>query len=358
MRIIQIIDSLEAGGAERMAVNYANALAEQIDFSGLVVTRKEGSLWSHLDTKADYLFLNKKSSFDLIAVFALRRYVLENKVTVVHAHSSSFFLAFLLKVVCPSIKILWHDHYGDSEFLNSRGTVVFRLTIPFFSGVISVNQKLQQWAEQKLRFKNTVYLPNFPSEDDRIEGATILKGTAGKRIVSLANLRPQKNHFLLLKVANKLQETHPDWTFHLVGKDFDDDYSDTIKKLVVEYDLNETVFVYGSKNDVQNILQQASICVLTSKSEGLPVALLEYGKSEKPVVVTDVGEMPAMIQNGKNGFVVSQKEELFHAALVKLIANERLRSEFGEAIYKTVLNNYSEEGVIKKYLNWLQKSIK
>ena len=39
MRIIQLIDSLEAGGAERMAVSYANALSEDIEFSALVATR-------------------------------------------------------------------------------------------------------------------------------------------------------------------------------------------------------------------------------------------------------------------------------------------------------------------------------
>jgi glycosyltransferase involved in cell wall biosynthesis len=358
MRIVQIIDSLEAGGAERMAINYANALVGKIDFSGLVATRKEGPLLSQVDTKVNYLFLNKKSSFDLIAVFALRRYVVKNKVTVIHAHSSSFFVAFLLKLVCPSVKILWHDHYGDSEFLNSRATFVFKVTLPFFDGVISVNQKLQQWAEQKLQFKNTTYLPNFPSMEDVIEGVTVLKGTAGKRILSLANLRSQKNHFLLLKVAKKLKETHPDWTFHLVGKDFDDSYSAEISKLIVEYGLKETVFVYGSQNDIRNILEQSTICILTSKSEGLPVALLEYGRAKKPVVVTDVGEMPAVIQNGINGFVVSQKEELFYAALVKLIENEMLRHNFGEAIYTTVSKNYSEETIIKNYLNWLQKSTK
>jgi glycosyltransferase involved in cell wall biosynthesis len=358
MRIIQIIDSLEAGGAERMAVNYANALACQIDFSGLVATRKEGSILSQVDTKVNYLFLNKKRTFDLKAVFVLRRYVIENKVTIVHAHSTSFFVAFLLKLVCPSVKILWHDHYGDSEFLNSRATFMFRMTLPFFDGVISVNQKLQQWAEQKLRVKNTIYLPNFPSQDYEIEGVTFLKGTIGKRIVSVANLRPQKNHFLLLRVAKKLKETHPDWTFHLVGKDFEDDYSATIKKLVVEYDLKDTVFLYGSQNDIQNILEQAAICILTSESEGLPVALLEYGRAKKPVVVTDVGEIPTVIVDDKNGFIVAQKEELFYATLVKLIENEVLRHDFGEAIYKTVLNNYSEEGIIKHYLNWLQKHCK
>ena len=66
MRILQIIDSLEAGGAERMAVNYANALAKTVSFSGLVVTRKEGALQSELDLNVNYLFLNKQ--FDLIYI--------------------------------------------------------------------------------------------------------------------------------------------------------------------------------------------------------------------------------------------------------------------------------------------------
>ena len=54
MRIIQIIDSLEAGGAERMAVNYANALAHTIEFSGLVATRKEGLLLNQIDSTVSY----------------------------------------------------------------------------------------------------------------------------------------------------------------------------------------------------------------------------------------------------------------------------------------------------------------
>jgi hypothetical protein len=62
MRVLQIIDSLEAGGAERMAVNYANALANEIDFSALVVTRKEGNLRNQINNNVPYLFLNKRST--------------------------------------------------------------------------------------------------------------------------------------------------------------------------------------------------------------------------------------------------------------------------------------------------------
>ncbi len=95
MRIIQIIDSLEPGGAERMAVHYANALAARIEFSGLVVTRKEGALDSQIDAKVSYLYLNKKKTVDFKALFVLRNYVRQHNVTIVHAHSTSFFLTLL-----------------------------------------------------------------------------------------------------------------------------------------------------------------------------------------------------------------------------------------------------------------------
>ena len=64
MRIVQIIDSLEAGGAERMAVSFANALSSEIAFSGLLATRNEGALKSQIDEKVHYSFLNKKHNFD------------------------------------------------------------------------------------------------------------------------------------------------------------------------------------------------------------------------------------------------------------------------------------------------------
>jgi glycosyltransferase involved in cell wall biosynthesis len=355
MRIIQIIDSLEAGGAERMAVSYANALADTIDFSGLVVTRKEGPLLNQIDEKVSYLFLNKKGLIDFKAVLRLRRFVKQHKVTHVQAHSTSFFLAFLVKLSCPLLQLIWHDHYGDSEFLNKRPIQVLRMTLPFFSRIVSVNQKLKEWTEQKLKFKNVIYLPNFAVKENAVLADTILKGMEGKRIVCLANLREQKNHFLLLDVAKKLKESHPDWTFHLVGKDFEDDYASKIKQGIQEFDLENTVFIYGTKQDVANILNQSEIAILTSKSEGLPVALLEYGLNKKAVVVTNVGEIPRLIQDGMNGLIVGAHNEIgFYNALVYFIENEKKRIDCGYALHHTILANYSSESVLKQYLNWLK----
>lgn len=359
MRVIQIIDSLEAGGAERMAVNYANALADTIEFSGLVVTRKEGSLLNQVNSKVSYLYLNKKGTIDCKALFKLRKFAIENRVEVIHAHSTSFFLAFLLKLSCPSLQIIWHDHYGDSEFLDERPSSTLRMILPFFKGIIAVNQHLKNWAEQKMNFRNVIYLPNFPSKENEILENTVLKGIQGKRILSLANLRIQKNHFLLLEVARKIQKSYPEWTFHLVGKDFEDEYSKEIKKQILDFDLENTVFIYGSRQDVSGILKQSTIAVLTSQSEGLPVALLEYGWHQKPVVVTNVGEIPLLIQDNVNGFLVETgNSESFYNSLIRLIENETLQNDFGQALQKTIADTYSEETVIKKYLDWLQKNKK
>ncbi|WP_278011088.1 hypothetical protein [Flavobacterium gyeonganense] len=95
MRIIQIIDSLDAGGAERMAVNYANVLADEIQFSGLVSTRKEGFLKEEINPNVSYLFLEKKQQLDFKALLRLRSFVVKNKVSYIHAHSTSFFSFFI-----------------------------------------------------------------------------------------------------------------------------------------------------------------------------------------------------------------------------------------------------------------------
>ena len=254
------------------------------------------------------------------------------------------------------MQIIWHDHNGLSEFLSSQKWIPLKIASFFFRGIIVVNYQLKNWAINELNCKHVVYLPNFTNQEENGVSETILKGQVGKRIICLANLRIQKNHFLLVKVAEKLKKSHPDWSFHLVGKDFKDNYSQELQNLILEKKIDKTVYLYGTKNDITNILNQSDIGILTSKSEGLPVALLEFGLNKKPVVVTQVGEIPLIIENAKNGFIVpSNEEELFYESLVKLIENSDLRDKFGNELYKTIMNNNSERVVIEEYLDWLKK---
>jgi glycosyltransferase involved in cell wall biosynthesis len=180
-----------------------------------------------------------------------------------------------------------------------------------------------------------------------------LYGNEGKRIVSLANMREDKNHFMLLEVAYKLKKSHPDWTFHLVGKDFEDYYSEAIFKKRKELELENHVFLYGSREDVSSILDQSDIGILTSASEGLPLALLEYGEHGMSVVVTDVGEIPSIIKNGENGFIVSvDQTAAFYSALLVLVNSSELRSTLGNALNETIKKEYSAKSSVQKYLKW------
>jgi glycosyltransferase involved in cell wall biosynthesis len=351
IRVIQLIDSLEPGGAERMAVSYANALYKKTGFGALITTRAEGSLKDQLEGKVVYGFLNRKSTLDFKALWHLKKIVVSNKITHIQAHSSSIFFSVLLKIITPKIHIIWHDHYGKSEILDQRPTLALQIASLFINQIIAVNYKLEDWANKKLWCKKVEYLPNFTGINIvNTVVPTILQGENEKRIVCLANLRPQKNHLLLLKVAKIINKSHPDWTFHLIGKDFNDDYSIMIKEEIKTLSLAETVFVYGSKDDVSAILNQASIGVLTSSSEGLPVAILEYGFHKLPIVATSVGEIPMVISEDEGILVESDCISDFVVALETLVNNSTLQNKLATNLHKKIVQNYSEEAVLKLYL--------
>lgn len=355
MRIVQLIDSLEAGGAERMAVHFANAMATRVAFSGLVCTRREGLLKIQIVSEVQYLFLAKKSALDVPALVRLRTYCVANQVSHVQAHATSFFTAFLLKLLLPKLKIIWHDHYGLSEFLPQRRPQLLRFCSNFFSGILAVNEVLKKWSKDKLACSKVMYLPNFVTADSQIELISPLAGTVAKRILCLANLRPQKNHTLLLKVASMLKVSHPDWTFHLVGQDFNDAYSAQIKQTILDNALEQHVFMYGSRADTAAILQQATIGVLSSNSEGLPLAILEYGLHALPVLVTRVGEVPSVIYNQVDGMTVEVDDAAaFYKSLVELIENPNLRLKFGQALQAKINQFYTEERVMNHFLHWAQ----
>lgn len=354
MRIVQIIDSLEAGGAERMAVNYANALSKKITFSGLIATRKEGLLLNQINKNVNYLFLNKKNKVDLQAVFRLRKYIKQNEIGFIHAHSSSFFIAVLVKLTLPKVKIIWHDHYGISQDLSSRKNLGLKFGSLFFSGIVSVNSALKNWAESYLWCSKVIYLPNFIEDSSTLENEILLKGIAGKRIICVANLRPQKNHHLLIDAANLIKEKFPEWTFHLLGKDFKDSYSDILNQKVNDLKLHETVFFYGSIDNVASALEQSDIAVLPSLSEGLPLAVLEYGLYKLPVIATNVGEISKVITSEKEGIIVeSNNLNQFVESIEKLIENTDYKEQIGLNLNKHIQSNYSEESIIKKYTVWL-----
>lgn len=356
LRIVQLIDSLEIGGAERMAVNYANALLSRVGFSGLVTTRNEGLLKDKLNRDVSYLFLNRKKKIDYKALLLFVKYCKTNRISHIHAHGTSFFTAVMTKFLHPSIKIIWHDHNGNRAFSSGFQNNTLRIFSIFFSGIIVVNKALEVWAKQKLASSKVLFLPNFVVKETVSEGA-ILKGVANKRILCLANIRWQKNQTMVVEVAERIKSKYPDWTFHCVGNGLETDYGQQVQNLCKEKGLADYVYFYEGISDNATVINQATIGILTSVSEGLPVVVLEYGLYQKPIIVTAVGELPELIKNHINGGIVkSNTTEDFCELLSFAIENVEAREKWSATFHQQVIDNYTEEKVLANYLNWILNS--
>jgi len=350
MKVLQLIDSLHAGGAERVAVNFANSLVPNIEASYLCASREEGMLKESLSKDVGYLFLNKKSTLDVRAISTLYRFIKHHKITIIHAHASSFFMATIMKLLNLRIVLIWHDHFGNSEYLNKRSSWMLKLCSLFFSHVLCVNSKLEVWAKEYLGIKTVSYLPNY-SVLYHSKKKTKLQGMEGKRILCLANLRPQKDHLNLLKAYALVAKEHADWSLHLVGQDFEDDYSKAIKQYIQHESLSEQVFMYGSCPDAFHVLSQSTIGILSSKSEGLPLALLEYGLAELPVIATQVGDCHQVISNTNEGVLVAPEHHDFLANALLLYINDLdLRRKVAKNLHLKVLKSFSEVGIMDKLI--------
>ena len=350
MRVLQLIDSLETGGAERMAVTYANELVNHIEASFLCATRKEGLLKITIDSRVEYLFLKKRSTIDINAILRLFKFVSKNKIDVIHAHSSSFFYATILKFFKPKLRLIWHDHYGQNEMIQNREFGVLKKCSRYFDVIVSVNETLKEWAFNNLLCEKVFYIKNFISEITAIKPSISLKGKKDLRIVCLANIREQKDHLNLLKAFKIVQEAGTSVSLHLLGQIDHDNYYAALQTFIEENKL-EKVFFYDSQNGVLDLLKSCTIGVLSSKSEGLPVALLEYGLANLPVVCTDVGQCREVINN--NGLLISSgNAKSLAQALTVYIDNPRKRNEDALAFSKHIRSNYSFGAIESKILSF------
>lgn len=355
MRVLQLIDSLATGGAERVAVNLTNSLNEQGVETWLCATRQEGPLKDAIEDASKYLFLNKTKTLDRKAAWRLAQFILQYNIQIIHAHSSSYFLAIWVRQL-TSTRVIWHDHYGNRERTNRINTIALIISSFFFNGVLCVNTTLKHWAEKHLRIHNDSIsvLPNFSrlNKKDSLLSNNIEDFSTGVIIICLANLRYPKDHLILLQSISIIKDKVNDFRVWLIGNDYGDAYSEKIKDFIRKNNLEEKVLLLGARSDVAELLGKAHIGVLSSESEGFPVALMEYGQAGLPVVCTDVGQCREILDNGNCGILVSPKDTNALAnGLGELIVNPERRIELGEAFRKRILKTYSSQAVIEQLVS-------
>ncbi|MGY5850373.1 glycosyltransferase [Salegentibacter sp. F14] len=348
LRVLQLIDTLNPGGAERMAVNLANSLIVEIEASYLCCTREEGTLKQELKKEVGYLFLNKKHSLDLKTFWKLRQFIKKEKIQLVHAHGTSWFWGVLLKLSGLKLKLVWHDHYGESEWIEQRDTNLLKPLSKYFDGIISVNEDLKAWAQRKLNSPKVIKINNFIVPAEVADSGVNLKGDpADFKIICVANLRPQKDHLNLLAAFEKLDIK--EISLHLIGSDPGTAYSKEVIEKIANSE--KKIFYYGSFPEVSGFLNQADMGVLGSRSEGLPLALLEYALADLPVVCTDVGQCKKV--TGSSALLVGPGDpDALAAGIAQYYRDPDLRTKHVLSLQTRIRKAYSKEGLLPIFLKF------
>lgn len=348
--VLHLIDTLEIGGAERMAVNLVNCLPSDRFAAHLGTTRRDGPLADSVVPGIPRLQLSRKRRFDPSAINRLVQYIRSNGIDIVHAHGSSLFTARIAATLLPSVRVIWHDHYGRVE-TTDRPAWIYRHALRGISGVISVSASLATWARNRMGVpSNRVWqLNNFATASKSTGSDPDLSGKPNRRIVCVANLRPEKGHRDLLAAIAIARVRVPDLHLFLVGAAPDSGYLALLKDDARRLDLLSSVTFLGEREDVPAILRQCSIAVLSSHNEGLPVALLEYGLCGLAVVTTDVGECSQVLDDGRCGIVVGVRQpEQLAVAIERLLTNDSLRAKLGMRLRTRMESHYSEQAVLRE----------
>lgn len=348
--VLHLVDSLEIGGAEKVAVSLANSLPPERHRVYLCATRRDGPLARQVADHVGRLQLQRHGRFDFAAVWRLASFIRDRHIRILHAHSTSVFIATAAAILSGRPKVIWHDHYGrlGTQF---RGPGPYRFASRFISAAIAVSEPLAEWSRMHLRLPadRIWYIPNFALAGDPEGPAPDLPGQKGWRIVQVANLRPEKDHATMLRAMSLVAPRVPQAHLLLAGSTANAGCAAAIRRQVATLHLDDCVSLLGERDDVPAILRVSDVGVLSSASEGLPLALIEYGAAGLPTVATAVGQCADVLDGGAAGVLVPPgSPEALADALCSVLESAERKVHFGQRLCARVRQFYSAAAVVDR----------
>lgn len=351
VRVLQVVDSLSAGGTERMAVRLANGLVGRVELSALCATRRGGPLRSDVAAGVTYRELGRRATTDVGAMWRLRRLIDELEVSVVHAHSTSVFLcaaALAPRRGVPALVL--HDH---NPRLDERRRAVTCAAGRVSDAVFAVSDDIAAWNRHAgLPAEKVTVVANFVDDPGLKAIAPDLPGKAGARVVVVANLRPEKNHLRLVRSFSRVLEAAPNAHLLVVGSEDNALQSERVRSEIQGLGLNRHITLLGVRSDVPAVLAGCDVAVLPSLDEGCPLALIEYGLAGLAVVATPVGQVPEMTGGGQSARLVDPLDEQELAdALIELLLDEGRRVELGRRLRERVRAHYTSDAILPEVVD-------
>jgi glycosyltransferase involved in cell wall biosynthesis len=246
--------------------------------------------------------------------------------------------------------VIWHIHGADIENMSFLKRLIYRWAARNSDGILCVSLELADWIKT-LKSPDTQvwYLPNFiPETDGRLCGD--LSGIPDDgciRVACVSNLRDPKDHATLLDAWKIVLAEHPKSRLFLIGGISDEKYARKVFEKLRAPILSDRVVWLGARSDVRPLLKHCQIGVLSSRSEGFPITLLEYGSEKLGTVSTDVGQCAEILDYGQAGILVPPgNASALASALIRLISDPGSYAKLGQRLHDRIRSTYSQAAAL------------
>lgn len=268
------------------------------------------------------------------------------KPDLIHVHSSfgaSFYrkLPFIWLASALHIPVVNHVHGSEiCRFYHTAPAWEKRLKKNTFSKCDQVIVLSDYWKERLSCIVEESKISVIPNYGNLLPTAA----KSGKNhVLFMGFLSELKGCFDIPKVAAIVSKRVENARFILAGSGTQEDRErilDEAGKACVQNRIELPGWVRGEEKC--RLLEEAALFFLPSYTEGMPMSILEAMGYGLPIVSSNVGGIPQLVTDGENGFLCKPGDaEGFAEAIIRILEDEKLRSEMGEASRKILRERYS-----------------
>jgi glycosyltransferase involved in cell wall biosynthesis len=284
MKILQVIDTLNVGGAEKVFVDICNILYENDIKITSFFLLDAGILNEELNENIPVIELNRTNKWSLAKMQRCSKILKQYDIVHCHFRHVYKYIALVSKIFNVKSKIILHDHYGSIDIDKEIPFLLNSFLKPNY--YIGVSRSLQQWAENSLKIKsgNVFVLENIISKSNLKQDYS-----NASDLILVSNIKPVKNNKFGLELIEKLNAS-----LLLVGQNQNNTYYAEILKKKNSNDSNCNID--SSIKNVQPILHCFKLGLHTSMSESGPLVLIEYLAQGLPFLAYETGEVSKILK--------------------------------------------------------------
>ncbi|KYH28018.1 MULTISPECIES: glycosyltransferase family 4 protein [Clostridium] len=325
-----------------------------------------------LGIKVHDVYMKRQISLisDLRACLQLIKLVKKIKPDIIHIHSSKAGVLGRIAAYVTGVPCIYNAH-GWSFSMNISNkkkkfyATIERICAKLTKKIINISDYEQQLAIQyniapkskMITIYNGIDVDKYNGKFDKNTILSELNIPKDAFIVGMVGrLAKQKSPETFLKIAERISMLVKNSFFILVG---DGELRKDVEKSIVEKGLTNKVKITGWTNEVAEYISVFDIGILTSKWEGFGLVLAEYMASGKPIVASNVGGIPTVIENNRNGILVDSNDiDGFVDGILKIKNNKELRDSFITNSYKDVREKFDIRRVVREHEELYIKIIK